>query len=127
LSRGNELKGPKLTLSLLALLRFFKKFTAAIDQLKVHCREQNRNDKRYRRPEKVQNDLAQALQAVHENPTVRVLKYDLNRGFHDRTLVFTVVDASGCTVKRHYDLTGGIDYLMDQTQETKLFRYQVTD
>ena len=44
-----------------------------------------------------------------------------NRTFHDREMSFETVDQSGCDSIHCYFLTGGIDYLLDQGSDTKVF------
>ena len=49
-----------------------------------------------------------------------------NRTFHDRELTFEVVDASGCSSTHRYFLTGGIDYLLDERSDTRVFHAVIT-
>ena len=44
-----------------------------------------------------------------------------NRTFHDRELTLVAVDQSGCTSTHRYFLTGGIDYLLDERSDTRVF------
>ena len=48
-----------------------------------------------------------------------------NRTFHDRELSFDCADASGCEVTHRYFLTGGIDYLIDERSDTKVFHTRI--
>ena len=48
-----------------------------------------------------------------------------NRAFHDRELSFDCADASGCDVTHRYFLTGGIDYLLDDRSDTKVFHARI--
>ena len=61
-----------------------------------------------------------ALEAV-----IHVHNFKTSRVFHDRTLDFHVVDSDGCAVTHRYDLSGGIDFLMDKQAATKIFKYQI--
>jgi hypothetical protein len=72
-------------------------------------------------------DLLKALKPVHENVEVLVSEFVKSRHFHDRTLDFTVIGVDGCSVTHRYDLTGGIDILMDKSKDTKIYRYQLSD
>jgi hypothetical protein len=49
-----------------------------------------------------------------------------NRTFHDRELSFEAVDQSGCGATHRYFLTGGIDYLLDERSDTRVFHSIVT-
>ena len=44
-----------------------------------------------------------------------------SRAFHDRELTFETADAAGCDATHRYFLTGGVDYLLDERSDTKVF------
>ena len=50
-----------------------------------------------------------------------------NRTFHDRELTVVAVDQSGCTSTHRYFLTGGIDYLLDERSDTRVFHAVVNN
>ncbi len=73
----------------------------------------------------VQKDLENLLAQFTATPTARILEYRKSYHFHDRSIDLRIIDGDGCSILLHYDLTGGIDHLMDRGRETKVFRYQV--
>ena len=44
-----------------------------------------------------------------------------NRTFHDRNLMFDTADAAGGDAAHRCFLTGGVDYLLDERSDTKVF------
>ena len=47
------------------------------------------------------------------------------RTFHDREVDITTVSEDGCDMTHRFFLTGGVDYLMDERAETKVFYVQL--
>lgn len=104
------------------LLEFLVNNTSAVDSVHVYCSEvrdkKNEIEHRY----EVARKLELLIEGVGiENSEASVKELGRNRGFHDRELVFDAVDASGCDVSHRYFLTGGVDYLLDDRSETKVF------
>lgn len=112
---------------LLGLLKIISELAGNLKNVTIHCREQNFKDQRYLAPYKVKEllngVLIEAFPAM--KPVVHVHNFKTNRVFHDRTLDFHVIDAEGCAVTHRYDLSGGIDFLMDKQAATKIYRYQI--
>jgi hypothetical protein len=112
---------------LIKLLKTISGLAGNIKTATIHCREQNFKDPRYMAPYKIKELLNEAL--VKEFPALKAVIYVHNfktsRVFHDRSLDFHVIESDGCSVTHRYDLSGGIDYLMDKQAATKLFRYQI--
>lgn len=112
---------------LLGLLKIISELAGNLKNVTIHCREQNFKDQRYLAPYKVKELLNGALIEAFPamKPVVHVHNFKTNRVFHDRTLDFHVIDAEGCAVTHRYDLSGGIDFLMDKQAATKIYRYQI--
>lgn len=95
----------------------------------IHCREQNFKDPRYMAPYKVQELLTSSIKNAlpHLKPKVHVHNFRDSRVFHDRTIDFQVIDKEGCSVTHRYDLSGGIDLLMNKKAISKIYRYQLPE
>ena len=60
------------------------------------------------------------------NRDVRVVPLKgATKTFHDRQIDVLAVSADGCDELHRFFLTGGIDYLMDENAETKVFHIQL--
>lgn len=112
---------------LMTLLKKIDGMTTVLKKITVHCREQNFKDPRYMAPYKVKELIAGSIK--NSFPTVdaviHVHNFKTSRVFHDRTIDFKVIDSDGCAVTQRYDLSGGIDFLMDNKAATKIYRYQI--
>jgi hypothetical protein len=108
------------------LLTFFKAHLSGIDRVDVYCsetKERQRDGSDY-----VMNRLEVAYQVEHvlteldiQRGEAFVKELGRNRSFHDRELTFDTVDKDGCGATHRYFLTGGIDYLLDERSETRVF------
>lgn len=99
---------------------------AALDKLVVICREPYFKDLNYESRTAMQSALATGLQAAgcpEDRTTIRILDYRAGKKLHDRSLRAKVITADGSSQTLIYDLSGGIDYLMDVTRETKVYAY----
>lgn len=113
------------------LLTFLKSHVAVIDRADVYCsevKERQRDGTDY-----VANRLEVAYQVERILGEVGIAKGEAfvkelgrNRTFHDRELSFEAVDQSGCGATHRYFLTGGIDYLLDERSDTRVFHSVVT-
>ena len=112
---------------LLNLLKIIAAKAGNIKNVTIHCREQNLKDLRYIAPYKVKELLTGSFVEAFPDikPVIHVHNFKTSRVFHDRTLDFHVIDADGCAVTHRYDLSGGIDFLMDKKAATKIYRYQI--
>jgi len=112
---------------LIELLKILDGLSDNIKNVTVHCREQNFKDPRYLASYKVKELINGAI--LEAFPTLKSLVHVHNsrtsRAFHDRTIDFHIVDAEGCAITHRYDLSGGIDFLMDKKSATKIYRYQI--
>lgn len=94
--------------------------TSKIKNIRIYCREQNYKNPHYEYPSKVCDNILKALGNVDSEKEVRVLDYAASRDFHDRMIQVQVVNDDGETSQHIYDLSGGIDFLIDQNCETKI-------
>jgi hypothetical protein len=108
------------------LLTFLKGHVAELERADVYCsevKERQRDGTDY-----VANRLEVAYQVervLDESGITKgeavVKELGRNRTFHDRELTFDAVDQSGCSSTHRYFLTGGIDYLLDERSDTRVF------
>jgi hypothetical protein len=113
------------------LLTFLKSHVKEIDRADVYCsevKERQRDGTDY-----VVNRLEVAYQVERVLDQAGIAKGEAfvkeigrNRTFHDRELSFEAVDESGCGDTHRYFLTGGIDYLLDERSDTRVFHSVVT-
>lgn len=63
-----------------------------------------------------------------QNRDVRVVALKGSaKSFHDRQIDVLTVSNEGCDEFHRFFLTGGIDYLMDENAETKVFHIQIAE
>lgn len=43
--------------------------------------------------------------------------------FHDRSIIVSLITPSGEELKHRFDLSGGIDYILDSAKENKIYHY----
>jgi hypothetical protein len=112
--------------SLVNFLKTILDLAKTVEKITIYCREQNRNDKRFQPCYIIQKEFQDLLEI--EFPKIKkfvnVYPFSSSRSFHDRSLEFSIVDSAGCSEKVYYDLSGGIDYLMEKNRETKLYIYK---
>lgn len=114
------------------LLRFLKAHVSDLERADVYCseaKERQRDGTDY-----VANRLEVAYQVERVLDESGISKGEAfvkelgrNRTFHDRELTFVAVDQSGCTSTHRYFLTGGIDYLLDERSDTRVFHAVVSN
>lgn len=108
------------------LLRFLKGHGAALESVHVYCSEVRDRDGVVEH----RFDVARRLEVMMDRLDIAsseafVKELGRNRAFHDRELSFDCADASGCEVTHRYFLTGGIDYLLDDRSDTKVFHARI--
>jgi len=113
--------------ALVDLVGFFIDTAACVERLVVHGRELRTKDPNYRPRHQAARELTDALRRIYSgrNLLVHVQEFQKSRHFHDRTIDVALVDPDGCEIAYRYDLTGGIDFLLNPNRETKLFCYRL--
>ena len=114
------------------LLRFLKAHVSDLERADVYCSEAN--ERQRDGTDYVANRLEVAYQVERVLDESGISKGEAfvkelgrNRTFHDRELTFVAVDQSGCTSTHRYFLTGGIDYLLDERSDTRVFHAVVSN
>lgn len=113
------------------LLAFLKGYVSELERTDIYCsevKERQRDGTEY-----VANRLEVAYQVEKIMDEAGIPKGEAfvkelgrNRMFHDRELTFEAVDQSGCGATHRYFLTGGIDYLLDERSDTRVFHAVVS-
>ena len=85
-----------------------------------------RNDRRWEPARLAQEALETVLDSIGPAVSVRILEHRSAPNFHDRSVDAVVIDAEGVSHTLRYDLSGGIDHLLDEKRETKVFKYRVS-
>jgi hypothetical protein len=97
-----------------------------------HAQRHLRWDRSWRSPEIVRPvEVAYQVERVLDEAGIAkgetfVKELGRNRTFHDRELTFDAVEKNGCDVIHRYFLTGGIDYLLDERSDTRVFHAVVS-
>jgi hypothetical protein len=113
------------------LLQFLKQHVSALECVDVYCSEVRSRDRSGADYVEHRYDVARHVERILNDvgvPRGEAMVKELGRGrtFHDRELAFDAVDAVGCDVAHKYFLTGGIDYLLDERSDTKVFHAQAS-
>ncbi|MGO8756224.1 MAG: DUF1998 domain-containing protein, partial [Gallionellaceae bacterium] len=106
-----------------AFLEILLKLAKKIDHLRIRCKElQDRqgNVEFATDVEKRLDALVDGLGYANREIIVSPIKRG-GKSFHDREMDIVIISDDGCEETHRYFLTGGIDYLVDQYAETKIF------
>lgn len=98
-----------------------------IEHLTIHCKENRDKDQHvefYLDIERHVDDIITSIGIDNREVSVAPLKGG-GRTFHDREVDITTVSADGCETTHRFFLTGGVDYLMDDRTETRIFYVQL--
>jgi hypothetical protein len=107
---------------LATFLKFFKIFSGTLKAVHIKCKEQNFKNYNYKAPNLIKNALIERIfQEINSKPVIQVVPFSQGKTFHDRSVIITTIDEQGESAKHIYDLSGGIDLLMDDQKNTLLF------
>lgn len=104
-----------------------KGIASTLEYVSVHCKEHRDKDgdvEFYLDVERHVDNLITSLGIEKRDVTVAPLKGSA-RTFHDREVDVTTVSDDGCEALHRFFLTGGIDFLMDNRTETRVFHVQL--
>ncbi len=94
-----------------------------IERIRIQCKELNFRDKTYLPPAEIRRKIQGKIEDRLGTPPeikVDIVSFKYGRNFHDRSVIFSCVDEEGIEIKYIYDLSGGIDYLMDESKNSVL-------
>jgi len=110
-----------------AFLRFVKESAQRIENIKIRCRENKDRDgyvEFYLDIDRRVDELLKKIGYTKYDVEVLTLKRG-GKTFHDREIDIVTVDADGCEETHRYFLTGGVDLLMNQRAETRVFYLRI--
>jgi hypothetical protein len=112
------------------LLEFLKGFTSALERVDVYCSQTKTRERDGTEHVESVLDVQMHIEKILDALAIPkgeayVKELGRNRTFHDRELTFETVDSSGCDETHRYFLTGGVDYLLDERSDTKVFHARV--
>lgn len=108
--------------------QFLSQFKALASEIKHVAIISRECDQRGADPEPKmlsERKMKAVLDELGLNGHVTVKNFHAARDFHDRTVDVTIVKEDGSSEQYRYDLTGGIDKLMDERSATKVFSYRI--
>lgn len=95
-----------------------------IEKIVIHCRELHYKDANYESSYLINDGLEATLKPLIDKVSIEIHSFRDKKSFHDRSVDIRMLDADGSSVLHKYDLSGGIDKLMDIKSETKVYRYE---
>lgn len=112
---------------LIRLIKEIWMMLGALEKVIVICREAHHNDPYWETRTTMQSELLNGLKSVgypEEHTSIRVLDFfEGKKKLHDRSLRAKVITEDGSSHTHIYDLSGGIDYLMNSERKTKVYHY----
>jgi len=114
------------------LLSFLREHVSAIECVDVYCSEVKQRERDGSDYIEHRFDVARNVEKLIEEVGLArgeafVKELGRNRTFHDRELTFEAVNHAGCNETHRYFLTGGIDYLLDERSDTKVFHAVISN
>jgi hypothetical protein len=110
--------------ALRALMEFVRATVTELKILEVRCRELHFQDKNYQSPAVLKMQLEKLVAGFASNTVAVVAPFHQRRQTHDRWLEFKLTAQNGTSCTHCFDLSGGIDYLMDCNAATTIYRYE---
>ena len=110
--------------ALRALMEFVRATVTELNTLEVRCRELHFQDKNYQSPMVLKMQLEKLVDGFASKTVAVVAPFHQRRQTHDRWLEFKIIARSGTSCTHCFDLSGGIDFLMDCNAATTIYRYE---
>lgn len=110
-----------------AFLRYIQSSSQKVDHLDIRCKENKDRDGYVEFHLDIEmriDNLVKSMGFVNRDIFVVQLKGS-GKAFHDREVDITIVNDDGCDIVHRYFLTGGIDFLMDERAETRIFSVKI--
>lgn len=100
------------------------KVAKKIEKIVVHCRELHYKDSNYESSYLIKDSLKIMLESLIPSVDIEVHSFKSKNVFHDRSVDIKTIEQDGSSITHKFDLSGGIDKLMDDKSETKVYRYE---
>lgn len=94
-----------------------------VEKIIIHCRELHFKDFNHESNYLIKDSVRAVLLPLIPSVIVDIHSFRDKNTFHDRSVDIKIVDNEGSSVIHKYDLSGGIDKLMDETAATKVYQY----
>lgn len=107
------------------LLSYLSTIMHTCEKNHIICKELHYSNPSYRSTQEIYKSLNKLVQNHFPSSEIKITILDFVKGrsFHDRSIIMSVISSSGEEFKHRYDLSGGIDYLLDPKKETKIYHY----
>lgn len=108
-------------------LGFIKSSASSVEHLSIRCRENKDRDgyvEFYLDIERRVDEMVKEMGYLKREVEVIQLK-GAGKSFHDREVDIVTVSDDGCESLHRYFLTGGVDFLMDERAETRIFYLRI--
>ena len=109
------------------LLEIILKKASDVEKLIIHAKELSKHHNNHRPVYIIKNSLERQVSQVFPKPRIMVHNFYQGKSFHDRTIEMKLVNDDGTGSVQCYDLTAGVDYLLDKNRATKVYRYEVEE
>ncbi|OQK17983.1 hypothetical protein AU255_09035 [Methyloprofundus sedimenti] len=97
-----------------------------VEHIVIHCRELHYKDANYEASYYIKDCLEAKLNHLRSTVTIEIHSFKDKKEFHDRSVDIKLLAADGSSMLHKYDLSGGIDKLMDTQSATKVYRYDIS-
>lgn len=108
------------------LIRFVSvlvEMTAEVEKLFIQCRELHFQEASYESSYLIKESLEAELKPLISGESIQVHLFKDKKAFHESSVEIKMLDSDGASVSHKYDLSGGVDELMDESSATKVYRY----
>jgi hypothetical protein len=95
------------------------------EKINIHCKEINYKDFNYEFPHQTEvklNEIFDKLKKI-DKLSAKIVPFLQGKKFHDRWIICEIYLNDGSTMKHRFDLSGGIDLLLDESKSTKVYHY----
>jgi len=108
--------------SLCDFLALIKGIATSLEKVQIQFREMHFQDQNYQSIELARKGVQLLVKdKIDILPAVTITPFKYSKTFHDRVVYLDSTDEDGITVRHIYDLSGGVDKLMDQSTGTLVF------
>lgn len=100
--------------TLFKYFRMIKEIVSDLENIQIICKEQHYKDRFRMEISAVKKKISEEIHSItNVTPKVDVILFRNGKKFHDRSITITTTDENGISQKHIYDLSGGVDKLMN--------------
>jgi hypothetical protein len=106
-------------------MKELQKLPSECKKVAVVCKEESYGSNSYTSPQEIYKNLQNQLSPLYASEQLKIIVRDFirSRKFHDRSIIAKVITSDGETNTHRFDLSGGIDHLLDDRRDTKIYYY----